>query len=262
MLRRTITVAVMMLGLFALCAGVASAKDEVLLQDMVNLEKTYIPALFLTSQPDKLPAAQKAMIIYRAEWNRFKTAYVDYKPDYANWGIYFDEIECAIIDAEAVVASVTPENPGSLTHAHEALEAVRETMLSLRPQNGFSKFITDKLTVYHGPMEHIVLSLKTQPMSAELIADVEASYPLAVKAWSEVEKCPVDPGMWGFSPEQMLEYYGHLSNERAALENLAAALESGNPDAIKAAGVMALKLPFVGTFMFFADMTPFVQPAP
>ena len=58
---------------------------------MVNLEKTYIPALFFTNQVDKLLPAQKALKLLRGEWNLFKASYYDYRPDYANWQIYFDE---------------------------------------------------------------------------------------------------------------------------------------------------------------------------
>lgn len=262
MLKKTVGALLAMLCAGGLLAGVASAKDEVLLQEMVNLEKTYIPPLFFTNQPDKVQAANKAMKLLRAEWNGFKQAYYDYKPDYANWQRYFDDIEFAIQDAEAVVASVTAENPQTLVLAHEALEGVRATMLSLRPQNGFPKFITDKLTIYHDPMEHIVISLKTQPMSAALIEEVKATYVVAEKAWSDVEKCPVDPGMWGFSTDKMQQYYDLVVRERAALDRLAEALESGDPMAIKMAGTLALKQPFVETYILFGDMAPFTPPAP
>ena len=74
----------------------ASAKDEVLLQDMVQLEKSYIPPLFFTNQPDKLQAARKGLLLLRSSWNGFKASYYDYRPDYANWQAYFDDIEYAI----------------------------------------------------------------------------------------------------------------------------------------------------------------------
>jgi len=249
-------IAVCALGLLA---GTASAKDEVLLQDMIALEKVYIPALFFTNQPDKLLPAKKALQMYRGAWNQFKATYADYRPDYANWGVYFEDIEYALQDAEAVVASVTPENPETLVLAHEALEGVRATMLILRPLNGFPKFITDKMTQFHDPMEQIVIALKTQPMSPELIAEVEATFVVTMKAWDEVEKCPVDAGLWGFSVEKMLAYYAKIAEEAAALDNLTAALESGDPVAIKMAGTLAIKEPFVQAYTMFGDFTPFAQ---
>jgi len=258
MLKKSLSLLLAMVCVLGLLVGSASAKDEVLLQDMVSLEKVYIPALFFTNQPDKLLPAKKALQLYRGAWNQFNATYADYRPDYANWGVYFENIEYALQDAEAVVASVTPENPASLVLAHEALEGVRATMLSLRPLNGFPKFITDKMTQFHDPMEHIVISLKTQPMSPELIAEVEATFVETMKAWSEVEKCPVDAGLWGFSVEKMMGYYAKISEEATALDNLAVALESGDPVAIKMACTLAIKEPFVQAYTMFGDFTPFM----
>lgn len=262
MLKKITGMLLALLCVMGLFAGTASAKDEVLLQEMVNLELKYIPALFLTNQPDKLLPAKKAMNLLRGEWNGFRAEYADYRPDYANWGIYFDQIEYAIQDAEAIVATVTPENPATLVMAHEALEGVRAVMLELRPLNGFPKFITDKMTRYHDPMEHIVIALKTEPMSPELIAEVEATFVETNKALEGIEKCPVDAGMWGFSVEKMLAYYNKLAMTRAALDNLGAALESGDPMAVKMAGTLPLKQPFVEMYTMFGDMTPFMPPAP
>jgi hypothetical protein len=262
MLKKSMRVLLAALCVIGLLAGTASAKDEVLLQDMINLEKAYIPPLFFTNQADMLPAAKKGMMILRAEWNAFKLAYYDYKPNYNNWQMYLDTAEYAIQDAEAIVASVTPANPATLILAHEALEGVRMTMLELRTHNGFPKFITDAMTTYHGPMEYIVIALKTQPMSPALIEDVTATYKIAEKAWTKVEKCPVDPGMWGFSNEKMQLYYSLLVKERAALDNFAAALESGDPAAIKMTGTLAIKQPFVDAYILFGDLTPFAPSAP
>ena len=85
----------MLLGIvcvLGVVSGVASAKDEVLLQDMAQLEKTYIPPLFFTNQPDKLQAARKGMLLLRSAWNGFKASYYDYRSDYANWQAYFDVV--------------------------------------------------------------------------------------------------------------------------------------------------------------------------
>jgi len=253
------SVGMLLAACFALVlgAGVASAQDDVLLQDMVSLEKIYIPALFFTNQPDKLLPAKKSLVQLRSAWDGFKSAYYDYRPDYANWQVYFGDIEYALQDAEAIVATVSPENPSTLVLAHEALERVRLTMLSLRPLNGYPKFITDKMTMFHDPMEQIVLALKNQPMSPALLEEVEATFVETMKAWSEVEKCPVDPGLWGFSTEKMLAYYAKVAEERTALDNLAAALESGDPVAIKMAGTLAIKEPFVQAYTMFGDFTPF-----
>jgi len=233
------------LMLVGLMGGVAMAQDEELMQDFVNLEKAYIPPLFFTNQgPEFVLPAQKTMNNFLAKWEAFSNKYYDYKPDYANWQSYFDAMDYAVKDAATKV--------GIGNTAHEALEAVRATMLELRPKNGFPKFITDKMTIYHDPMEHIVLTLKsaTAP-TPELMAELGATLEETQKAWSEVEKCPVDAGLWGFAVQDMNMYYTMLQAERTALDNFAAAFASGNFAMMKQTGTLALKGPFVQAYKFF-----------
>lgn len=235
--------------------GSAFAKDEALLQAMVNLEKTYIPPLFQTNM--ELPATPKGMMIFNAEWNKFKAAYEDYRPNYANWGAYFDEMQSAIDSANAIVQSGSSYKP-----AHEQLEVVRLTMLTLRTHNGYPKFITDKMTLFHGPMEEAVLTVLNNKdnLTEELLVEVDAMLVDAIKAWCNVEKCPIDAGMWGFSPEQMAQYYMLVQQERTALTNYVQILASRNiPEII--AKAPSIKAPFISAYTFFGDFTPF-QPAP
>jgi len=234
--------------LVGLMSGVAMAKDEELMQDFVTLEQSYIPPLFFTNMGQELPS-KASMNIFLGKWQAFSSKYYDYKPDYANWQSYFDQMDYAIQDAKGIIFG-----GGVLTDAHEALEAVRATMLQLRPLNGFPKFIADKMTIFHDPMEHIVLTLKfaTAP-TPELLAEMAATLVLAEKAWSDVEKCPVDAGLWGFTPQEMMQYYGMLAQERAALDAFAAAMASGNFQMIKQTGTLPLKGPFVKAYTFFGD---------
>ena len=81
-----------------------------------------------------------------------------------------------------------------------------------------------------------------------------------MKAWCNVEKCPIDAGMWGFSPEQMAQYYMLVQQERTALTNYVQILASRNiPEII--AKAPSIKAPFISAYTFFGDFTPF-QPAP
>lgn len=240
--------------LVGLMGGVAMAKDDALMQDFVALEKAYIPPLFFTNMGQELPS-KASMNIFLNKWQAFSAKYYDYKPDYANWQSYFDQMEYSIQEAKSIVFG-----GGVLTDAHEALEAVRATMLNLRPNNGFPKFIADKMTIFHDPMEHIVLSLKfaTAP-TPELLEEMAATLVLAEKAWNDVEKCPVDAGLWDFTPQQMVQYYGILAKERAALDAFAAAMESGNFQMIKQTGTLPLKGPFVQAYTFLGDYSFMAQ---
>ena len=234
--------------LMSLMGGVAMAKDDELMQDFVTLEKAYIPPLFFTNMGQAGPA-KVSMNIFLQKWQAFSAKYYDYKPDYANWQSYFDQMDYAIADAKSIIFG-----GGVLTDAHEALEAVRAVMLDLRPHNGFPKFIADKMTVFHGPMEHIVLSLKfASAPTPELLDEMAATLTQAEKAWNDVEKCPVDAGLWGFTPQDMMKYYNLLAQERAALDAFTAAMESGNFQMIKQTGTLPLKGPFVQAYTFFGD---------
>ncbi|PLX83208.1 MAG: hypothetical protein C0617_11770 [Desulfuromonas sp.] len=243
-----------------LVAGTASAKDDELLKDFVALEKVYIPALFYTNQGEV--AAKPAMMAtakFKKAWTLFADKYEFYRPDYANWGAYFAVIDPAVDEALELV------NTKSLLQAHEALEAVRANMGELRGHNGFPKFIADQMTAYHGPMEHIVLSLKASggKLTPALLAELAETRDAAEKAWSKVEKCPVDTGLWGFSAGEMKKYYGMVDATGQALERFSAALDAAlaseklTPElgkAVMAAGTLKLKMPFVATYIFLGGL--------
>lgn len=236
-------------------AGLAVAKDEVLLKAMADLEKTYIPPLFHTSAGN-LPLSQKSMAIYRAEWNEFAAAYSDYRADYANWAYYFERIERDIQAAEAIVASGV-----NLVSAHEELEDVRLTLLELRTRNGFPKFITDKLTAYHDPMEGIVLALKGKTpdqVDDALIASLGEMLDEAYFLFAKAESCPVDQALWGFTDQQMSDFTYYLNNERIALDTFAAAFYSGDKLAMIKTS-MPIKLGFVSLYTTFGDFAAVLQ---
>jgi hypothetical protein len=242
----------------ALFSGTAIAKDDSLEKDFALLEKSYIPPLFYTSNM-KMTASIKSMEDYRKAWNAFKGEYYFYRADQANWQGYFDEIEWAIQRAEAVVAAAQAKKaPEMLPQAHEELEHVRAVMLDLRGKNGFSKFITDKLTIYHDPMEKIVLTLKDidpstidDAMMEELALTLKEGW----KAFEDAEKCPVDQALWNFTDAQIAAYYNGMATERAALERFEAALLARDKNAMKAAAaVPVMKVPFVTAYSGFGDM--------
>lgn len=243
----------------ALLAGTAVAKDEILEKDLATLEKTYIPPLFFTSAMS-LPASVASMKVYRAAWQEFSGRYYFYKPDYANWQKYFDEIEWAIQAAESVVQSAARTGDVTiLPQAHEELEAVRMVMLELRPKNGFPKVITDKLTLFHEPMEHIVLSVKGKTpaeIDDALLAELAETLKHAYKAWNAAVNCPFDPALWALQPVQVVNYYDFQAKENLALAAFANALASGDKLKIIQTGV-AIKPNFVECYKTFGNFAMF-----
>lgn len=269
-IRKSVLFAGMVMALST--GGIALAKDEVLEADMVALEKAYITPLFFTSA--QVPATFPSMAEYKSAWVNFSGKYYEYRPDYANWQIYFDQISGAVAEAEVIVnaakATCTPGVPMSpstcnlstLPKAHDALEAARMTMLELRPKNGFPKFITDKMTVFHEPMETMVLSLKGKTpgsLDSTLLLELEAHLAEAEKAWGDVEKCPVDPSLWGFSVAQMNRFYALVADERARLDAFKASLAAGDQAEIISKG-MALKPQFVEAYKMFGNFAKYMTP--
>lgn len=251
---------VLALLLVAICglvlvAGNASAQDVQLEKSFASMDQKLIPPLFFTSANNP-NASKKGMMLLNAEWKSFTETYYFYKPDYANWQSYMDQIDFAIQEANHIVDSGV-----NLIDAHEALEVVRIAMIDFRGKNGFPKFMTDKLTLYHEPMEHIALSVKyetPETLTDETIANIEATLPAAYKAWSVVEKCPVDGEIWGFDGAQMAQLYNAIANETQALNALSAALESGVKADIIAKG-MGIKKGFVPVYTTFADFASVTQ---
>lgn len=243
--------------LMVLClTGVAAANDSDLEKALAGLDQAVVPALFYTSAGNQVQS-EAAMTLLNREWADFRTNYGSYRPDYANWGSYIAGIEDEIVAANGIVFSAA----APLVDAHEALEGVRIILIDFRLKNGFPKFMTDKLTLYHDPMEAIALAVKGKTpltLSDETVTFVAASLPAAQKAWETVEKCPVDPEVWGFSTPQMLTFYTALANERLALEKLQVALESNDKQAIITAG-MGLKQAFVPVYTFFGDFKSVAQ---
>lgn len=235
----------------ALCtATVASANDDALERAFAGLDQTVIPALFVTSAGDQR-LSEIAMTLLNNKWADFRQSYNDYRPDYANWGGYIDSIEKDLHEANSIVFS----GAAPLVDAHESLEGICVILIDFRLKNGFPKFTTDKQTLYHAPMEAIALTVKGKSpltLSDEDVAFVAATLPETLKAWETVEKCPVDPEVWGFTPAQMITLYNGIAAERQALETLQAALASGNKQAIIAAG-MGIKQGFVPVYTFFGD---------
>jgi hypothetical protein len=122
-------------------------------EDMVALDRAYIPALALTNQSN--PAASKRAIdTLRGEWNRFRQAYAQppagFKPD--TWNRATATVERAVTEAEARMAA------GKSAGAHEALEEVREVLLAARREAGMPHFM-DELTEYPTHMEAIVTTV-------------------------------------------------------------------------------------------------------
>lgn len=213
----------------------AIAKDNQLKQEMIDLEQTYIPALFFTGKPadDVTPEAQllgisKAKLsIYKVSWAAFSDKYKTYRSSWRNWISYFESVQGLIDEADGLLED------GNRLDSHEVLEEIRTTMADFRGRNGFPKFITDQFTDFHTIMGEII-SIATKEFDENTIEILFELYKEASRAWSKVEKNVVNPDAWDLSPEDVGFYYNLIQAERVALDNFELALSYGDPAGITA----------------------------
>lgn len=210
------------------------AKDNDLLKDMVELEQAFIPVLFYTGKPVP-PKVPTAMANYNQTWDSFHITYQDYRASWWNWAQPLENIDSHVDMAADYVQQ------GAYLIAHEeALEAVRTTMRDFRASNGFPKFSTDLLTDFHSVMGAMFSIVKSPSYSHQDLSTLEILYKKASKAWSTVEKNPVDQSLWGMSDGKVMAYDMAVEAERLALDTLESALASSDLATIKAA-VFAIK---------------------
>ena len=214
--------------LWGFVSGTAMAKDDVLVQDMIDLERVYIPALSLTSQ--EKPEAVQAFYRYAGSWESFLDEYATYRSSQRNWISYFYSVQDLVDDAEILVSD------GHLLEAHEVLELVRTTMRELRKRNGFPKFITDELTAFHSIMGEII-AISKEEFDGNTIDTLYNLYGDASHAWFKVEKNSVDQDAWGLGDEEMQMYSDYVLAERVALDSFEMALAGGDVETIRLAAL-------------------------
>lgn len=235
---------VLLLFMF-MASGVAIAKDDVLVQRMIDLERVYIPVLFLTSQ--EVPPAVPAMHKYAAAWEGFSDEYRTCRSSQRNWISYFDRVQDHVDEAVFLV------DDGQLLAAHEEeLELVRTTMWEFRSRNGFPKFVTDELTAFHTIMGEIITISKAE-FDDDTIAILHDLYNDASHAWFKVEKNTVDPVAWGLSQGELLAYSGFVQSERIALDAFELALAGGDVPTIRIVA-LGLKPPQAKAYLLLGDL--------
>lgn len=239
--------------ILALCAGpLMGLNTNDLRQDMVKLDKVYIAALALTTQ-GKVAESRKVMETLTKSWKNFRSAYYDANPKDRQWKADFDKVDHMIAEAAAIVVS-----DRKVTDAHEALEDVRMVMMKLRSRNKIEYFV-DRLTGFHEPMEVIVLNAKDKTPETITDADIgriRKMLPEAEKRWNIVMAGKLDAKTYQLDKEQFEQARKLMQVQQRALDDLKAALASGDKQKIIKTAV-GIKPNFAELFMTFADFKPY-----
>jgi hypothetical protein len=217
-------------------------------KDMVALDKIYIAALSVTNQDD-LNMSKNAMKLLVPQWQSFnKKHWRDFSKDKAAKAD-FAKISRMIDDAARIVQS-----NGKLADAHESLEGVRSTLLTLRKRNSIDYYI-DYLTKFHEPMETTVLLAKgktPETLSSENISTIKNLFAECLRDWEAVKGAKFDNDLFNFPPEKDKKRQEYIEAETQALDKLRQVLDGENKEAIIKT-TMAIKPNFAKLFIMFGD---------
>lgn len=233
-----------MLALFILI-GLSSPVIGGLIDDMVILDRSYIPALALTNQSDKpAGAVVESMRRLNSAWPLFIRSLSKADRESPVLAQAVSVAGAKIQEANGLVAA------GKRKDAHEALETVRNAFWKARAAMNI-QYLPDLMTAFHEPMEHfydLVVRPGSNPKDlAALLEELSAR-------WADVEKTRPDPKLFGLNEEQVGRFTVLVKKEREILTKLSGILRTGNAEAIsKTAGSM--KGTFAQAYLVFGDFS-------
>lgn len=229
--------------------AVASAAAADLHEDMVKLDRAYIPALVITNQPLS-PTTRRSMERLREEWNGYRARYPKAPAGFTevSWTKADKAIESSIADAEASVKAGKP------TVAHEALERVRDAQYVLRRGNGVSYWMDD-FTAFHAAMEEIAgaaAGKNAGTLTDGDVASIRAAMPQAQRTWQALLASRGESARYGVPAGQAEALQRQLDAQTQTLSDLKAALEREDRAEI-AAKAVATKPAFSKLMQMFGD---------
>jgi len=218
---------------------VASPAIGGMLEDMAELDRSYVPVLALTNQPGRDAESWAAMKRFDAAWRKFRAA-----DAIAREASLAPTLDAAGKQFDAARASI---DAGRLKDAHEALEHLRHALAKWRTGRGIAWF-PDVLTAYHDEMEH----LTDLASRADAGAQVDAALAAARARWRDVEAFRIDPRMHGLEGRRMQELQGLMVRERDALAQLERAHANGDV-AGRAQAAKLVRGTFAQMFFLFGE---------
>lgn len=223
-----------LLGLLA-----ASVAQAGLLDEMVGLERAYVPVLALTNQPGKQAESGQAMKRFDHAWSAFRAAAATREePSLLK---VLDDAEQHLAQARRDIAG------GQLKPAHEALEHVRHAFWKWRAGKGIEYF-PDRLTAYHDQME-LAADAATHPGERGKLA---GALQQARARWDEVVGAKFDAQLHGFDAAKQARLRELMAREGQVLAKLEQ-LGPGGDAAALAAEAKGLKGTFAQIYFLFGD---------
>jgi len=229
------------LDLFALPSDLVPA--------LVSLDKAYIPALGLSGQPDQLPKAKVAFTTFEAAWTAFRTGIATQPGFDEEWNADLARIDHAVGKAHKALID---ESKGPT--AHEALEAVRMTLLGARQRQQIPYFV-DYLTLFHNSMEELINGKPATPLKAWNSAErmsFAADLDLSIAHWNKAKAMEGLLSDYSLAPQAATIYAAQWQAISSNLIGIKTAFEAGDEKAF-AEKLALLKPAFIKTFFVFGD---------
>jgi hypothetical protein len=216
-----------------------------LVDESAELERTYIPVLALTNQPDKpQPLVEESLRRFVAAWDKFLKEMAGEESARPPVRQAIRLSTGKVNEARMLVAANKRKD------AHEALETLRTAFAKARSDLGIN-YLPDRFTDFHDPMEEFAeLAEKPGIDSAKLKAQLRGLSTL----WKAVEETPLDVKLFKVSPERAARYDEQVRKEREILTQLDGLISSGNHEGLVKAA-KALKGNFAQTYFVFGDFS-------
>ena len=244
-MRNPLSIAGALLAAALWLPAAASAGIE---EDIVALDRAYIPALAVTSQ-EKLPESQRAMALLNRQWAEFKQRNPASRPGDPKWPADVAGIDQFLAETDRIVAA----GGSGLEHAHEVLEGIRATLMDYRTRNKMPYYL-DVLTHFHDAMEEIALAAKDRTpatLGDEQIAKMKTALAAADQRWAAVLAARVEPA-FAFTAARQQNLDQLLAGQTKALDTLREAL-AGSDRAAQLKAANGIKPAFAKIYMSFGD---------
>ncbi len=237
----------MVFGIIVAVGGYAAPGD--LPSTMAQLDKSYIPALGLSGQADQQAKAKVAFVIFESEWSRFKSRFAASDGFDAAWAGDLESVSDAIAKAREELFE-NSDGPA----AHEALEAVRMTLLESRTRQGIPYFI-DSLTLFHNAMEDLLNDRPSKALGAWDTAErtrMAAYLDMAIQRWARVKEAESLIAYAALSPNAEATYRTQWQTIDSILSGAKNSLATGDEKTFSEA-LERLKPNFIKTFFLFGE---------
>jgi hypothetical protein len=235
------------LGALLLLGG---CREGALLAGMASLDRTYVPALMLTEEPEGNTArAVMAVKELKQTWVTFLAVYGRALEDAPDWVAAAGRVEDHILKADDMAML------GRLDGANMALRKGRAALMEFRRGADLAYF-PDLLAVYQPVMESIVATAGDGKLTAAETEAVRRALEDALHLWEEVRAAEFDARVFAFSEEKARRLRDHIEEEAASLVALDWAL--GHGDGVAAAkAARSLKPPFASAYGMFGSFGGF-----